>query len=339
MLKKASLLLCVILITVSTVRGVQAVGLELALNVNEKYDLGEEISISGNLTLDGSPVTDGLVTIQIDDPQNDLYVLRTLNTGSTPSGPWPVEILELTTCDSYGNPQSDFEAGGNLGIKINVRNNCVNMQHVIVTVNLYDSNVIPFIALKLYEDNMDPESNETRTIWPIPIAHNAKLGQAYAYANALNGWPKNGGFAFSPEKSVQFNIGSTSGSGTQGTQGIYGAGSAGEFNLTFRTQSHGGRTGNYNVSAASYYQWWYATNQATFEVYLLGDLNGDGKVRVDDVLFVVLRFGTDEGGPPNSHGYVYDPLADLAPVPDGDGKIRVDDVLTVALAFGKYSEQ
>jgi len=61
-----------------------------------------------------------------------------------------------------------------------------------------------------------------------------------------------------------------------------------------------------------------------------GDVNGDGKVRVDDVLAVALHFGTDYGGPPNSIGYVYDPNLDI----NCDGKIRVDDVYATAQNFG-----
>jgi hypothetical protein len=70
---------------------------------------------------------------------------------------------------------------------------------------------------------------------------------------------------------------------------------------------------------------------ATVLVTIPGDVNGDKKVRVDDVLAVALRFGTDYGGPPNSQGYVYDANCDI----NDDGKIRVDDVLTAALNFGQ----
>jgi len=62
-----------------------------------------------------------------------------------------------------------------------------------------------------------------------------------------------------------------------------------------------------------------------------GDVNGDGKVRVDDVLAIALHFGTDQGGPPNSNGYIYDANCDI----NDDLKIRVDDVLTAALNFGQ----
>jgi len=58
---------------------------------------------------------------------------------------------------------------------------------------------------------------------------------------------------------------------------------------------------------------------------LLGDVNGDGKVRIDDVLMVVLKFGTNEGDPD------WDPNCDV----NGDGKVRVDDILIVVSQFGE----
>jgi hypothetical protein len=66
-------------------------------------------------------------------------------------------------------------------------------------------------------------------------------------------------------------------------------------------------------------------------VSLIGDVNGDKKVRVDDVLAVAQRYGTNRGGPPNSVGYYYDSNCDI----NDDDKIRVDDVLAAAQNFGQ----
>jgi len=55
-----------------------------------------------------------------------------------------------------------------------------------------------------------------------------------------------------------------------------------------------------------------------------GDVNGDGKVRIDDVLAVALAFGLDLDDP------TYDPNLDA----NGDNKIRVDDILIAATNFG-----
>ena len=69
----------------------------------------------------------------------------------------------------------------------------------------------------------------------------------------------------------------------------------------------------------------HSTRQIDVLVTLLADLNGDRKVRVDDVLYEAQHFGTNAGGPG------WDPQCDVT----GDGKVRVDDVLYVAMEFGK----
>jgi len=55
------------------------------------------------------------------------------------------------------------------------------------------------------------------------------------------------------------------------------------------------------------------------------DINGDDKVRVDDLLIAVEAFGTEPGHPR------WNLLADL----NGDNKVRIDDILTIALNFGR----
>jgi hypothetical protein len=71
------------------------------------------------------------------------------------------------------------------------------------------------------------------------------------------------------------------------------------------------------------------TNNEFFDgqvtIRLLGDLNGDGNVRIDDVLIVASAFGSQPGHPR------WNPNADV----NGDEKVRIDDVLLVARNFGK----
>jgi hypothetical protein len=62
----------------------------------------------------------------------------------------------------------------------------------------------------------------------------------------------------------------------------------------------------------------------TILVTFPGDVNGDGKVRIDDILVVALAFGMDLDDPD------YDPNVDI----NGDDKIRVDDILIAAQNFG-----
>jgi hypothetical protein len=58
---------------------------------------------------------------------------------------------------------------------------------------------------------------------------------------------------------------------------------------------------------------------------LIGDVNGDGKVRIDDVLLVINAYGSKVGDPR------YDPRCDF----NHDGKVLIDDVLTCVSHFGE----
>jgi hypothetical protein len=310
---------------------VRAAGLTITLTVKDKNNLGDPISTPGNLTQNDSPVTDALVALEVDDPHHNPFLMRTLTTGGTPAGPWQVELLQFITCSSAGNPQSDFRRGqyGGLGLKITVINNGATPQHVNVTVTLFYSNMVPFGIYDIINEDMSPGANETTYAYPLPIPDSALLGQAFAYASTLSAWPKNYGRALSPENFTSFNIVSGGGGGgaSYAPEEFQTLSSPGEFNTTFRTNGYGGITGNYTVTATSFYELSYTSTQKTFNVYLAGDVNGDGKVRVDDVLYEAQHFGTNEGDPG------WDPRCDW----NGDRKVRVDDVLIVAQAFGKQS--
>ena len=330
MLKRVWLACCVFLLVISAFLTVHAAGLTLTLVVKDKNNLGDQISISGNLTQNGVPVTDAIVALEVDDPHHNPFMVRTLTTGSIPAGPWQVEILQFMTCDQAGNPQSSFNRGqyGGLGLKWTVKNNGMTVQHVNLTVTLFYSNMVPFGVYDILNEDMGPGAFESRNIYPLPIPDNAILGQAFVYVNALSAWPKNSGHALCPENSTSFTIvGGGGGAGASYTpEEFHTLSLLGEFNATFGTNGYGGYIGNYTVNANALYQLSYTSAQKTFNVYLIGDVNGDGKVRVDDVLYEAQHFGTNAGGPG------WDPRCDWT----GDGKVRVDDILIVAQAYGKW---
>jgi parallel beta-helix repeat protein len=66
-------------------------------------------------------------------------------------------------------------------------------------------------------------------------------------------------------------------------------------------------------------------DDGTVFVTILGDVNGDGRVRVDDVLAVALAYGSNFGEPR------YNANCDI----NDDLKIRIDDVLAAAQHFGQ----
>lgn len=87
---------------------------------------------------------------------------------------------------------------------------------------------------------------------------------------------------------------------------------------------------SYSLSQNATHNFWqftykHTTGHIRILDTLIGDMNGDRKVRVDDILAVALAFGSKPGDP---HWH---PYADL----NSDDKIRVDDVLIAAGEFGK----
>jgi uncharacterized protein (DUF2141 family) len=100
-------------------------------------------------------------------------------------------------------------------------------------------------------------------------------------------------------------------------------------NLTWDTS--GLALGNYTISASATAVWGETDTadnnftDGTVLVSFVGDVNGDRKVRIDDILAVATAFGTQPGHPR------WNPNADV----NGDGKVRIDDVLAAATHFGE----
>ena len=282
------------------------------------YNAGDTLQIEGNLTDHGMPVPDGLVLLQINNPKNGIWVVRTLTTGQTPSGPFPVEILNVTSTDSSGLPKGLFNRGQDAGFKVAIRNNAGSSYQVLVMVNLFYSNGVPFRLFPLYEGTIDVVATLTASTWPVTIPSNAVAGQATAYASISSGLPNGTGLAYGPEKNGTFNIVSGGGVPTPPTNPL------GTFSLTIPLTSIPVWLGNYSVYARTYYGFSISSTTNVFKVVLTGDLNHDGKIDMKDIAPVAKAFSTRPGDP------LWNPAADL----DNSGKVDMKDVAIVAKAFG-----
>ena len=88
--------------------------------------------------------------------------------------------------------------------------------------------------------------------------------------------------------------------------------------------------GNYTIYSNVMYSWEFQFIITEFEVILVADLTGDGKVDMRDVAIVARAFGSEPGDP------LWNPVADVTGtihmVPDG--RVDMRDVAFVARAFG-----
>lgn len=293
------------------------------------HDLGEDILVTGELTQNDLPVSDGLVAIQVNDPGNSLFAIRTRPTGTNPAGDWTVEILEVIPSDSGGYPKYSFPRGGAAGFKIKIRNNDFAAHDVVVALNTYYVDGTSFAAWVAWSLSIAGNKTETLTFWPLNIPDDAPLGEATVYASALVKLPKEGGFAYCPEKSEAFTITASTITAASAAQTTYSASEEGSFDVTFRVWDHGGKLGTYTVYVCSYYDLSIVTNSTTFEAILLGDIAGspDGIVNIFDVATAAAAFGSSPGHPR------WNPDADVVEPWD---VVNIFDVARVAVNFGNY---
>ena len=285
----------------------------------EVYNAAETLEIDGNISNSGTPVPDALVLLQIDNPKNSVWVIRTLTTGQAPAGPFPVEVLNVTTTDSTGRPKDLFNRGEDAGFKVAIRNNAGSAYAVNVTVNLFYSNGVPFKLFTIYNGILGAgEPPVVASTWPITIPTDAAAGQATACVSIFSSLPNETGFAYAPEKTGTFRI-VTGGGGPAPP-----ANEPGTFNFAIPLLSRAPSVGNYSIYARTRYGPMIASNSTIFGVILAGDLNHDGNINMKDIAIGAKAFSTRPGD------ILWNAVADI----NKDGKVDMKDIAVIAKEFG-----
>lgn len=266
--------------------------LELTVATNEEiYYLGQVVTISGNLTLNGNPINNSIVGIEIQNPKKTI-IMRVLPTGQSPQRNWLIEVIDVYPCDEYGNPKNSFSKGTLAYFNITVRNNDIEQRIVLITANIFDSNNSP-IGLSTLETVI--ASNSTGTIIiSVPIPEKAKEGTATIYANVFSAPPRIGGKPYGLEKSNQFQITSSSSTSTYSTENNQTLN--GNFTTDFYLAPYFD-VGNYTIYVTSTYLHYTATNKTSFTVLVPGDANGDFRVDLGDLSLLGASWYAKPGDP------------------------------------------
>ena len=233
------------------------------------YNANEIIHVYGNLTLEFSPVQDGLVALEIDNPLNQVTVIRTLSTGNPPAD-HTVEIVEVTPCGGPPNynPRDWFYIGTTAHFNVTVKNNDNEPRMVLATINVYDVNLTPLIALSVFKLSI-PSGSTSWGICSFYIPDTASIGNSSVYASALTEWPRDGGTAYCPEENATFEIRDSVGAGsTTGSPQTSGNSPEGMYNLTFKLPSDA-RVGIHRVWAGGSYQELSTTSGTAFGVSVI----------------------------------------------------------------------
>ncbi len=290
-----------------------------------KYNLGESLEFNGTLRTYGTPISDALVAVQIVDPAGDSLIYRTLNTGTEPQLNWMVEILEVVPTDESGNPKTSFRRGQLASFKITVKNNAAEPKDATLVLSCFYvvANEMPFEAMVYFQGSI-PLGASPSFIVHVPIPVDAPICTAKVYANAYTQLPENVGHAWCPEESATFSItGSTMSSQALGYETLQTP--AGTYGATITLPDKYVLTGNYTIYASTSYLQLQAFAYTTFEVILLGDINGDKTVDIFDAVLLSKASGSNPESPN------WDPRCDL----NNDYIVDIFDAVLLAANAGK----
>jgi hypothetical protein len=314
----------VVLLSLSLPLNAHASGLSLTMAIDKPmYRLlrgtPSIINVWGNLTLDGTSVSDGLVSVSAWQltgyPTNPQFLrpvlFRTLTTGQRPQQNWNVNVSldvlgfngnEYVNQTVFHRPSSQQDLGPAFNITW-TNTGSEWLQTIYVTLSIFDAAKVPIKTIEVAKiiQPMPPNATAGKIVAPIPLDNWVALGNATAYVCAFDEIPPSNYYAYCPEVSKQFEIvpanasqlSSQANSLVPKTQ--ISSSLDRNYNLTFALDYNTALPlyspwGNYTIKVTSKYQGLKATNAYVFWARIPGDVGGDGKVDIKDATLVGIHW-------------------------------------------------
>lgn len=170
------------------------------------YLLRQKVTIEGNVSIDGTPADDLMITIQIDNPRGSPLLIRTLNIGN-PTPPYTLNITQLYLTDTLETPINTIKAGSMFKACINIHNKQLSRVTYFVTITIFDANMVP-IACQFQSGTIDQQTSLTAK-FSIYMPKWATSGKALLVGNVYSKMPKEEGIAYSNEMTTYFCISKT----------------------------------------------------------------------------------------------------------------------------------
>ena len=182
---------------------------------SNSYRLRDKVTVSGYVSIDGSPASDVLVSVEVNKPDQKPLLYRTLPVG-TPNETWVLQVTAIGIFDLDWKPLDTVKPGSIVYFGAKIYNPMyVTREPVIVTICIVDGNNIPIAAGILYKGSISGKS-EIGTNKTISIPTYACPGEAFIYVNVYDKLPSEGGVAYIPEAFAKFYI-------SQWNQGVSGS--------------------------------------------------------------------------------------------------------------------
>ena len=172
----------------------------------ETYLLRQKVTVEGNITQDGTPASNLVAIIQVENPMGTRVAYRTISIGS-PTQTWPINITNLFLLDMSNNPINTAKIGTLIQAGITIQNLQMTARELVATATVFDANMVP-LQVGFWSGTLDP-SKTMSPRFSIYIEKWACSGKALIAGNVYNKEPKDGGMALSPEKTAYYCISKT----------------------------------------------------------------------------------------------------------------------------------
>jgi PKD repeat protein len=177
-------------------------GITITTTTNQQsYLLRQQVEVEGSIKQDGSPTSDLVVVVQINNRLDAPLVFRTLQIGN-PNQTWPINITSLFLTNATNYPINTVKTNTEIRAGITLYNWQSTARSVFATFTVFDANMVP-LATRTWNGTIDPLSSITSK-YPIEIPNWACSGKALIIGNAFSKEPMDGGIALSLEKTAYF---------------------------------------------------------------------------------------------------------------------------------------
>jgi hypothetical protein len=298
-----------------------------------------QIGVGGNLTLNGAPVSGGLIAVTVFQGKIGHYVrpvlFRTLATGSLPSQNWGINVslgvlglegVQYVPQTVFTRPSNQTDPGPAFNVTYKNTGSSTLME-LYITLTILDATNVPITTINVTRSTqpIQPGAFASIILPPTPLQNWVALGNATAYVSAFSNLPPNQYFPLCPETSKQFAVVTKTPTEkiSPSVKGNYSM----AFNLSYVQALPFIAWGNYTVEVAATYQGMQAINSYTFWARIPGDVNGDGKVNIFDLMLIAFNWGKTI---PPAPAYL-----DL----DGHHKVDVGDLMYVAFYWGRTEQK
>jgi len=167
------------------------------------YLLRQKITLTGNITIDGSPITNAFIILEITNPSNQPLLYETIIHGE-PSQQLPIEITNIHLIDFNANPLNTVKAGTAVKVCVSVYNPQLTSRQVFIATTIYDANMVPLQVGSLTTTLQPQETVTPKFTMYIPTW--AKSGKALITANVYTKEPKQGGLVCAIPKQTYYYL-------------------------------------------------------------------------------------------------------------------------------------